>query len=224
MGKKNSKTARALVAHAGKDQTVYAQYNGTASVTLNGSGSSGSKPYKLTYTWYLDGSPVAMGKRPTIRLISGEHTITLVVSNAREHSQPSQVFITVIDPMEVECRIFPPSKDLFKKMPEIMAKLYLPPGMTADQINSEQPLRVYPGGAEVIYHYAIKWRRQNKPCSDIFAFFNKDVLKHVAPDGIAELAVSGQLKTGQYFYGRDTIRIEDQNMGTTSRRKHSRTR
>lgn len=221
MGRKKSKTERALVAHAGKDQVVYARYNGVANVTLDGS--SGSRSKRLTYTWYLDGSPIAMGIRPTVKLISGEHTVALVLNNGRIDSEPSHVVITVVDPMEVECRIFPPSKDLFKKTPEIMARLYLPPGMTTDHVNSDQPLCIYPGGTEVIDQYAIQWRRNRMPCANVFAFFSKDVLTHVAPDGSVELTVSGQLKTGQYFFGKDTIRVADMDRIALSKRKTIRT-
>ena len=165
---------------------------------------------RLTYTWYLDGSPIAMGMRPNIKLITGEHTVTLVVSNGREDSEPSQVAITVIDPIEVECRIFPPNKKMFKKKPEIMATLYMPPGITQDEINLDQPLRLYPGGAQVLDHYAIQWRRHKAPCARVFAFFHRDVVIHSVPkSGFMELAITGRLKSGQYFYGSDTINVAD---------------
>jgi hypothetical protein len=221
MGKWKSKTSYPFVAHAGKDQIVYARYHGTATVTLNASGSNCTRSNSLTYTWYLDGSSIAMGMHPTIKLIPGEHTITLVVSNARDESESSQVCIRVVDSLEVECKIFPPDMVLFKKKPEIMAKLYLPEDIPVDQVDMEQPFRLHPGGAEVIHHYTMQWRRHKKRSVNIFAFFKTDVLDRLAPNGIAELAVSGRLKSGRYFFGRDTIKIEDTNMKTIPRRKHS---
>jgi hypothetical protein len=219
MARKKTKTERPLIANAGKDQIVYARYDGTASVMLDGSGSNGSKAHRLTYTWYVGDAPIAMGRRPTIRLISGEHTISLVVNNARQESEPSQVVITVLDPLEVECRIFPPCKTFFKKDPEIMATLSLPPGMTKDQINSDEPLRLYPCGTEVKHQYEIQWRRDKKARANIFVFFHKDMLKHVSPDGSAEIAISGQLRTGQYFYGTDIVQMVDRNQDAMSRVK-----
>lgn len=216
MARRRIKTARPLIAYAGQDQLVYARYDGTASVTLDGSGSNGSKAHRLTYTWHLGGSPVAMGIRPTLKLIAGEHTISLVVSNARQESEPSQVVITVMEPLEVECKIHPPSKTFFKNDLELMATLTLPLGMTTDQINSSEPLRLYPNGVEVRYQYNIQWRRQKETRANIFVFFHKNTLKRISPDGSAEVAISGQLKTGQYFYGIDTVQVVDRNQKATS--------
>ena len=206
MNKKGSSTARGLVADTGKDQIVFARYNQAAHVRLDGSGDLKAK--RLTYTWYLEGSPVAMGMRPTVKLIPGEHIVSLVVNNGREDSEPSHVVITVIEPLEVECRIFPPSKTMFNKIPEIMAKLYMPPGISSDAIDFDHPLRLYPGGAEVMDHYTMQWRRQKIPCTSVFAFFNKDLLKcdTSTGDGV-DLVVSGRLKTGRHFFGRDKIKI-----------------
>lgn len=206
MKNKSSNTAGGLVADAGKDQIVYAPYNRTARVTLDGSGGPMSK--RLTYTWYLEGSAVAMGMRPIIKLIPGAHTVSLVVNNGKEDSEPSHVVITVMGPLEVECRIFPPSRKMLKKTPEIMVKLYMPPDITSNAINFDHPLRLYPGGAEVMHHYAMQWRRQKIPCTSVFAFFNKDLITcDASKSGAVDLAVSGRLKTGRYFFGRDTIKI-----------------
>ena len=213
--KKNTKSARLLIANAGKDQVVYARYNGVANVTLDGS--KGPRYKRLKYTWYLEGSPIAMGMRPTVKLISGEHTVTLVINNGREDSEPSRVVITVFDPMEVQCRIFPPSRKMFKKKPEIMASLDMPPGITSEDINFDQPFRLYPGSAEVTHHYTMQWRKKKSPSTQVFAFFGIELLKGIARKGGAvELAVAGQLKTGQYFYGSDIIEIQDHEEATIS--------
>jgi hypothetical protein len=100
-----------------------------------------------------------------------------------------------------------------------MATLTLPLGMTTDQINSAEPLRLYPGGTEVKYQYDIQWRRQKKSCANIFVFFHKDMLKRISPDGSAEAAISGQLKTGQYFYGIDTVQVIDRDQQASSGKK-----
>lgn len=217
MKKMRRKTARLLVADAGKNKTVYARFDGTADVTLDGSGSSASNVNDLTYTWHLDGTRIATGIDPTIELLAGEHTITLVVNNGRDDSEPSKVVITVIEPLEAECRMFPPSKDLHKSKPEIMAMLRLPPGITKDEINLDRALRLYPGGAEVMGQYTMQWRARRRLCTNIFAFFHKDLLKQaVSHDGSVELAVVGRLKTGRYFYASDTIEVGDQSETTIS--------
>lgn len=216
MARNKINTARPLTAFAGRNQIVYARYDGTASVTLDGSGPNGLKAHRLTYTWHLDGSPIATGMHPTLKLIAGEHTFSLVVSNARQESEPSHVVITVKDPLEMECKIHSPGKNFFKNDPELMATLTLPPDMTTDQVNSGEPLRLFPGGIKVKYQYDFQWRRKKSSRANIFVFFHRDMLKHISPDGSAEVAISGQLKTGQYFYGIDTVQIVDRNQEAIS--------
>jgi len=41
----------------------------------------------------------------------------------------------------------------------------------------------------------------------ISAFFDKAVLMAAVPDGNIELKVAGKLKSGQYFYGCDTVKV-----------------
>ena len=223
MKKIRSKTARLPVADAGKDQTVYARFDRTASVTLDGSGSSAPKASSLTYAWHRDGTPVATGSGPTVELPGGEHTITLVVNDGRRDSEPSKVVITVIEPMEAECRMFPPNKNLHKRKPEIMAMLRLPPDITKDEINLDQPLRLYPGGAELVDQYAMQWRARRRLRTNIFAFFHEDLLKHAAShDGCVLLSVVGRLKSGRYFCGSDTLDVGDRSETTISAAETSR--
>jgi len=72
----------APTAEAGDDQTVYADADFTADVTLDGSGSSDPDGDEVTYTWTwtVNGETYqAEGVNPTIELPVGEHTIELVV-------------------------------------------------------------------------------------------------------------------------------------------------
>lgn len=75
-------------------------YGCMATVTLDGSGSSDPDGDPLTYTWtWDDGSGIesVSGINPTIDLPIGTFTITLVVNDGKEDSEPDEVDITVED-------------------------------------------------------------------------------------------------------------------------------
>jgi hypothetical protein len=197
-----SKTGGTRTTKTGQGQRVYAWIDGMAHVTLDGSISASPPTRYLTYTWYLDGDFLATGIGPTAEIPVGKHTITLVVDNGAGNTETDEIDVTVIEPMKIQARIFPPSSYPHKAMSEFMAMLSLPPGMTQDEINLQRPLQVHPGGAEVMDQYAMRWRKRGTLCTNIFAFFHEDSL---IGDGSDELKIVGRLKTGRFFYGPDTI-------------------
>jgi uncharacterized repeat protein (TIGR01451 family) len=83
------------IADAGPDQTVCVIPPATtAMVTLNGSGSYDENGDPLTYNWTWDGNTVH-GVNPTVELLLGTITITLVVNDGKVDSEPDTVSITV---------------------------------------------------------------------------------------------------------------------------------
>jgi len=84
------------IAVAGTDQTVSAANDCTASLALDGSGSSDADADTLTYKWTWTGGN-ATGSNPTITLPLGIRTITLVVNDGKEDSDPDVVIISVTD-------------------------------------------------------------------------------------------------------------------------------
>ena len=95
------------IADAGTDQTVAAGPDCTATVALDGSESSDSDGDPLTYTWTWNGS-FANGVSPTIQLPLGTTTITLVVNDGTEDSEPDEVDITVEDTTPPATQIISP--------------------------------------------------------------------------------------------------------------------
>ena len=84
-----------------------------------------------------------------------------------------------------------------------MAILRLPEGITKDQIDNNSMLLLYPGEVEAMRQFI---NGGSRVC--IFAFFNRDeILEEIGGIGPVKVYVVGQLKTGQYFYGSDTMRI-----------------
>jgi alpha-mannosidase len=68
-------------ASAGPDQSVNATANGTATVTLDGSGSMDPDGYITSYTWTTNGTLLATGVRPVVTLPVGTNLVLLTVTD-----------------------------------------------------------------------------------------------------------------------------------------------
>ena len=96
-------------AEAGPEQVVYAWIDGIASLTLDGSASRDADGDELSYlwNWSIDGNNhQANGVSPAIELPAGQHRIELIVNDGLVDSQPDDVNVTVIGPVEgqnVDC-------------------------------------------------------------------------------------------------------------------------
>lgn len=86
---------QSLIAHAGADQTLYAGDDGTASVTLDGSGSVVPEEMDSQYSWTLEGEEIAAGVNPTVSLGLGTYTITLTLSNQEGATDTDEVVVKV---------------------------------------------------------------------------------------------------------------------------------
>jgi hypothetical protein len=109
---------------------------------------------------------------------------------------------------KADLRVSPKVINRNSKMPKVLALVRLPEGVTRDQIDSNEPLLLYPGGIEALEQYVIQHRRGEVLHTSIFAFFDKASLMDAASEnGRVELQVVGRLKAGRYFYGTDTVEI-----------------
>jgi len=199
------------IADAGPDREVYAWTDGIAEVTLDGTNSYDDDGQPLTYywNWTVDGNSYdANGVSPAIELPVGRHIIELIVNDGTDDSEPDLVTITAVPPMESQLRVFPQVIYRYSGMPKILAWVRLPEGVDKDQVDSDQPLLLYPAGSEAIHQHIFQHRRRGALQTNILAFFDKAELMEAVPgNGRAELQVVGQLQTGRYFYGSDTVWI-----------------
>ena len=83
----------------------------------------------------------------TIELPVGEHIIELIVGDGIDESEPDYCTITVIGPIRGKLMITPCVLETKSHDRWILATLYLPP-VADEQVNTEEPLRLYPGGIE----------------------------------------------------------------------------
>lgn len=87
-------------ANAGADQTVHLAGGPTASVQLDGSGSSDPDGDPLSYSWAEQGGSglTASGASPRVTLGLGVHTFQLTVDDGRGGTATDSVVVTVDDP------------------------------------------------------------------------------------------------------------------------------
>jgi len=90
-----SEPNQAPVANAGPNQTVPTA-TGSATVTLNGTGSSDPDSDALTYAWTEGGSPIATGVSRAVVLATGTHTITLTVTDPYGATATGTVVVKVV--------------------------------------------------------------------------------------------------------------------------------
>jgi hypothetical protein len=199
------------VVSAGADQVVYGWIDGFADVMLDGSDSNDADVDELTYkwTWTIDVNTYeANGVSPTIELPVGIHTIQLVVNDGYADSAPDDVNVTVVAPLKGNLKITPQTINRKSNQPHILAFIRLPAGIKRSDINCNEPITLYPGGIEASRRWIIPYNDGGRPGTGIFAFFDKDALMNAVPtNSNIELKVAGKFKSGQYFYGCETIRI-----------------
>jgi parallel beta-helix repeat protein/predicted outer membrane repeat protein len=197
------------VADAGEDQVAFAWINGIADVILDGTGSSDRDNHVLTYlwSWTIDGNDYdARGPNPTIELPIGEHAIELIVNDRVEDSQPDEVVITVVPPLEVPMKFTPKALNLSSGGKFLKAHFVLTEGFSVEDVDANTPAVIEPFGVE---SYKIKVLLDDEGLVRVEATFRRsDLCSSITTyDQSAEVTVTGRLTTGQQFYGTDIIKI-----------------
>ena len=198
------------VAVAGPNQTVYAWLDGFADVNLDGSASFDDDNDVLDYywSWTINGNDYeANDITPTIELPVGEHEIELVVDDGIDFSQPDYCTITVIKSVRGKLKISPCVLETKSKGRWILATLFIPP-VAGEQVNTEEPLRLYPGGIEAEHQRFFRYGKPGRSLTIALAFFDRQqVIDALEGPGKFEVSVVGRFVTGRFFFGSDTIKI-----------------
>ncbi|HEV56707.1 MAG TPA: VWA domain-containing protein [Phycisphaerales bacterium] len=189
------------VAVAGPNQTVYAHGDGLARVILDGSGSYDPDDDPLEYTWscITDSTLIqTTGVSPEMTLPSGEHIISLVVNDGIEDSEPNEVHITVVPPLQ--CRrllLWPKTIHLgLRRNPVIAGFLRLPGDIRAADVRPKTatclpaPLA---GRREWLFG---RW------CLAVF-FVNEAAFCNNTQQVMFEV----QLNSGHFVYGTEAVRV-----------------
>jgi hypothetical protein len=201
------------VAEAGPDMIIYAGLDGKANVTLDGSKSTDPDGDMLSYTWVwaIDANMYeANDVSLAIELPIGTHTVQLMVNDGRVDSQPDEVNVTVVAAAKGKLSIVPSIINRRGNQLNILVNIRLPYGIERKDIDSNEPLTLYPGGIKAKRHWIISCNERGHRFVSIFAFFDKNELMAAVPkNGVTKLKVAGKLKSGQYFYGCNTMWIID---------------
>lgn len=198
------------VADAGPDQTLYAWIDEIAEVNLDGSASYDDDGDELTYlwTWSIDANVYDTNTaQPIIELPIGLHTISLIVNDGSLDSAPDEVNITVAGPLEVNMCVIPNVLNCrCSRTSRIITILHMPDYITEDQIDTNEPLLLYPGEIEADSIRVLTNPRTQSVI--ICAAFDKDeLLDDINDSGQIELMAVGRLITGQYFFGTGNITV-----------------
>jgi hypothetical protein len=193
------------IANAGPDLTVYAGLDGNATVTLDASASTDPDGDALSFTWaWNDGVENVLSNGTTLTLVLpvGVHTVQLMANDGRANSSPAEVTITVVAPLECDLKVEPSTINSQSEGLRLLTRIQLPDGYSTADVD-DTPLQIFPGGADAIR----SWTANIDPNhATLFAFFDRSVTDGL-PAGPAELTVVGKLRTGQFFFGRDTVEI-----------------
>jgi len=199
------------IADAGPNTIAYAEPNGIAKVILDGTGSYDDDGQPLTYFWFwsIDGNDYdANGPTPTIQLPIGEHTIELIVNDGGEDSESDEVVITIVPAVECQLSILPPVMVRSGPLREIMAALRLPEDIAEKQIDSEEPIMLFPAEIPATSQYVFQWPPWRPEYTVVLGFFDKaEMMDAISDNGRVQLEVGGKLNTGQNFGGQDSIWI-----------------
>ena len=196
------------VADAGRDQTIYASARGVAQATLDGTASYDDDGDPLTYQWAWTVDAVAYeanSVNPTIELPTGEHTITLIVHDGTEHSEPDQVIVTVLPAVEVGMQLTPQTLNCAAKGKYVKAHMVLPEGILAEDVDVNTPAVAEPPDVESEYMKLVGG--DDGPVELEIAFDRAAFCEALTETGEIEATVTGLLTTGQEFYGSDVFRI-----------------
>ncbi len=198
------------VANAGPNQVAYAGYNGISEVTLDGSASydDDDDPLSYIWSWVIDGNDCQTnGVSPAIDLPVGEHVIELIVNDGIEDSSPDYVTITVIEPLEGQLRLMPQVINRKSNGQSLIALLQLPQGIPKGQIGTGQSLILDPGGIESKHQMVLGGRATKMNTLSVLVFFDRAEVAESNGRQELDITVSGKLKSGQVYFGRDTVRI-----------------
>ena len=193
------------IAEAGDDQIVYT-IDDEDGRELMFDGSESNDPYGAICLRTVDVDrrwQYMRGKRskPVIRLPVGTHTVHLTVNDGLADSAADYVNVMVVGPLMGTLKITPNTINYKSQQPNIDAAIALPAGIKGSDVDEAFGLTIYPG--------EIKAHKQTiRPASsEISLAFDKDAVCRASGIGEVELKVAGKLKSGQWFYGADKVKI-----------------
>jgi len=201
------------IAVAGPNQVVYVCADDElADVTLDGSGSCDADGDELDYywSWIVDSNVFeANGVSPTVQLPVGEYEIELVVDDGVDESEPNYCTVTVVEPLHAKLSCRPWMLNTQSRRGIITAIVYMPAGITPDDIDANEPLVFIcdSGQVESTRQFVFERHKRGRPCTWVMASFNKDDCMDYLSEGVNRIKVAGRLNSGRCYYGNSSIYV-----------------
>jgi len=192
-------------ADAGPDVTGFTLDGVKGPVTLDGNRSYDPEGQPLQYRWYKGSELVSEQARFTIVLPMGEYNFRLVVTDPTGFTGSNETKATISWVLGTDALVSPQVIDR-KSSKAITVVIVMPKGTARKDIDLSEPLVLFPGSVPAMKQDAIVWLSgYTMVLSD---FKRADLLAAVPQNGSVELQIVGRLKNGQYFSGRDTVKIK----------------
>ena len=141
-----------------------------------------------------------------MELPAGQYSFELTVNDGLDDSKPNDVNVTVVPPLKAQLEVMPNVINRAGNQPRIMAMLRLD-DIAKNQVDPNESLLLYPCGIESVRTELMQYNIRGVPHTMISASFDKDELMSAVGNGGVKLRVVGKLKTGQYFYGDDSVTV-----------------
>jgi probable HAF family extracellular repeat protein len=201
------------IAVAGPNQVVYVcDRDGFADVTLDGSASYDDDNDILDYywSWFVDDNLYeANGVSPTIQLPVGEYEIELVVDDGIDLSEPNYCTITVVEPLHAKMLCIPSFINTQSRGGIITAFVYMPDGITPEDINDNEPLEFIcdSNAVESTRQFVFEWNMHGRSRTWVIASFDKGDCLDILSPGYNRIKVAGRLNSGRCYYGNCCIYV-----------------
>ncbi|MBN2440433.1 MAG: hypothetical protein JXJ04_03790 [Spirochaetales bacterium] len=219
---------RAPTANAGEDISVFAGAYGLpeAKVTLDGAASTDPESDPLTYQWYENEVLIAEGPAPEVILAAGIHTISLVVDDTVNSSQPDEVTVTVTDAIPATMWLWPNKINTRGCWGLFNTTITLPAEIKREDIDDSFRIQLFTKDGESIesfYDRIFPYLKNNHHHKDknttklmenkgfkcyveklkkvkiVSVFFKRYLLDLLKEEGSYTLYAVGRLKSGEYF-------------------------
>jgi len=143
---------------------------------------------------------------PNTFIDAGWDFTTPIWKMCHEPNYPRLEWEQCLEPVEADLSIIPQVINRHSRSKRIFAWIHLPEGITKDQIDTNEPLLLYPGEIEAKRQSV--FQNQTTGLVSILALFDRaDLLEATDANGQVQLQVFGSFKTSCDFYGSDTVRI-----------------
>ena len=176
---------------------------------MNGTGSSDEDGDVLEYFWYNDANElIATGAEPNVLFDMGEYEVTLIVNDGIDDSEADSCVVMVIGTIETEAKLTPQVLNRDSGRPAVMGRIEFS-GEAMPVLDPNEPMVLLAGQGQIEDQRQMLDYSKKEEAWYLAGFFdNAAVMEAITEDGDVEVTIAAKLLTGQWVYGRDTVRVK----------------